>query len=63
MPANGAGARYEGSRSIAQVDWEMTRHASLHVNADYYFTGPFAKQAESAPSSLSYFSVWAVYRF
>jgi hypothetical protein len=41
----------------------MTRHASLHVNADYYFTGPFAKQAESAPSSLSYFSVWAVYRF
>jgi len=34
-----------------------------HVNADYYFTGPFGKQAESAPSSLSYFSVWAAYRF
>jgi hypothetical protein len=63
VPANGAGARYEGTRPIAQVDWQMTRHASLHVNADYYFTGPFGKQAESAPSSLSYFSVWAAYRF
>jgi hypothetical protein len=41
----------------------MTRHASLHVNADYYLTGPFGKQAERTPSSLSYFSVWAAYRF
>jgi hypothetical protein len=27
------------NRPIAQVDWQMTGHASLYVNADYYLTG------------------------
>src|SRR5262249_14114487 len=63
VPADGARSRYEGNRPIAQVDWQVTEHASVHLNAAYYFTGPFGRQAENASTSLSYFSMWATYRF
>jgi hypothetical protein len=63
VPASGAHSKYEGSLPIAQVDWQATPQISVHLNAACYFTGPFGKQAENAPASLSYLSFWATYRF
>jgi hypothetical protein len=63
VPSSGVRARYEGDRLISQIDWQLTRHASLHMNYAYYFTGRFGKEAQDAPSSLAYLSVWAAYRF
>lgn len=48
MPGNGVKSRYEGSRPIVQLDWQMTRHLSTHVNYIYVFNGSFEQQSNHA---------------
>src|SRR5260370_26921437 len=59
-----------GRLPITQLDWQVRRRLSWHVNCIDYFTGPFGKEAVHAPSSLSCFSFlqkklppWVTYRF
>jgi Alginate export len=63
VPAGTTGARYEGSRPILQVDWQVDRHWSVHVNYIYVFNGPFGLQAIHGTPGMSYVSPWASYRF
>jgi hypothetical protein len=64
VPSNGATARYEGSRPIAEVDWQITRHFSAYVNYIYVFNGPFERASlPRSSATLSYLSPWIVYRF
>jgi hypothetical protein len=63
VPSNGVKSRYEGSRPIAQLDWQMTRHLSTHVNYIYVFNGSFEEQSIHATTSMSYISSWVTYRF
>ena len=63
VPSNGVKSRYEGSRPIAQLDWQMTRHLSTHVNYIYVFNGSFEEQSIHATTSMSYISPWITYRF
>jgi hypothetical protein len=63
VPSNGVTARYEGSRPIAQIDWDVTRRLSLHLNYIRVFNGPFERASVHGTSTLSYVSPWLVYRF
>jgi len=63
VPSNGVKDRYEGSRPIAQIDWQITRHLSAHVNGIYVFNGLFEERSVRGTSSLSYISPWMTYRF
>lgn len=63
VPADGSLARYEGSRPIAQVGWQLNRHLSAHVNYIFVFNGPFEQQAVHGTSSMSFVSPWVTYEF
>jgi hypothetical protein len=63
VPSNGVKSRYEGSRPIAQLDWQMTRHLSTHVNYIYVFNARFEEESVHATTSMSYISPWLTYRF
>jgi len=63
VPGNAAEARYEGSRPIFQIDWQVDRHFSVHANYIYVFNGPFGQQAIHGTSGMSYVSPWVSYRF
>ena len=63
VPGNGVKSRNEGSRPIAQLDWQMTRHLSTHVNYIYVFNTRFEEESIHATTSISYISPWITYRF
>jgi len=63
VPSNGVKSRYEGSRPIAQVDWQITRHLSVHVNYIYVFNAQFEEQSVHGTKSMSFISPWITYRF
>jgi len=63
VPANGVSSRYEGSRPIAQVDWQVTRHLSAHLNYIYVFNARFEEQSVHGTHSMSFVSPWITYRF
>ena len=63
VPSHGVKSRYEGSRPIVQLDWQMTRHLSTHVNYMYVFNASFEEQSVHATTSMSYISPWVTYRF
>src|SRR5260221_3981427 len=63
VPSNGVTDRYEGSRPTMQVDWQLTRHLSAHVNYVYAFNGQFEEQSVHATPTMSYVSPWVTYRF
>lgn len=63
VPGNGVTARYEGSRPIVQVDWQVTRHLSAHLNYIYVFNAAFEEESVQGSRSLSYVSPWVTYRF
>jgi Alginate export len=63
VPAGSTRARYEGSRPLLQVDWQVTRHISCHVNYIYVFNGPFGEQAAHGTSGMSYVAPWITYEF
>ena len=63
IPSNGVTDRYEGSRPTVQIDWQLTRHLSAHVNYIYVFNGQFEQRSANATSRMSYVSPWLTYRF
>jgi alginate export protein len=63
VPSNGVKSRYEGSRPIAQLDWQITRHLSAHVNYIYVFNATFEEQSVHGTTGMSFISPWVVYRF
>jgi hypothetical protein len=63
VAGNATSARYEGSRPIFEMDWQVNRHLSIHVNYIYVFNGPFGQQAIHGTSGMSYVSPWATYEF
>jgi len=63
VPSNGVPNRYEGSRPTAQIDWQVTRHLSAHVNCIYAFNGRFEERSVHATPTMSYVSPWMTYRF
>jgi hypothetical protein len=46
-----------------QIDWQLTRHLSAHVNYIYAFNGRFEEQSVHATPTMSYVSPWVTYRF
>jgi hypothetical protein len=63
VPSHGVKSRYEGSRPITELDWQVTRHLSAHVNYIYVFNAKFEEQSVHGTSSMSYVSPWLTYRF
>ena len=63
VPSNGVTDRYEGSRPTVQIDWQLTRHLSAHVNYIYVFNGRFEERSDHATPTMSYVSPWLTYRF
>src|SRR5262249_15383343 len=63
VPSNGAPGRFEGSRPTVQVDWQVSRHLSAHVNYIYVFNGHFAETSVHGTSTMSFISPWISYRF
>lgn len=63
VPSNGVKSRYEGSRPIAQADWQFTRHLSAHVNYIYVFNAQFEEQSVHGTKNMSFISPWITYRF
>lgn len=63
VPGNGVKNRYEGSRPIAQLDWQITRHLSAHGNYIYVFNASFEEQSVHGTKSMSFISPWMTYRF
>jgi hypothetical protein len=63
VPGNTANARYEGSRPTFEVDWQVNRHLSTHLNYISVFNGPFGLQAIHGTSGMSYVSPWVTYEF
>jgi Alginate export len=63
VPSNGVTDRYEGSRPTVQIDWQLTRHLSAHVNYIYAFNGQFEELSDHATPTMSYVSPWLTYRF
>jgi hypothetical protein len=63
VPSNGVTDRYEGSRPTVQIDWQLTRHLSAHVNYLYVFNGRFEERSDHATPTMSYVSPWVTYRF
>jgi hypothetical protein len=48
---------------MAQLDWQMTRHLSTHVNYIFVFNASFEEQSIHATTSMSYISPWITYPF
>ena len=63
VPSNGVTDRYEGCRPNVQIDWQLTRHLSAHVNCIYAFNGRFEERSVGATRTMSYVSPWVTYRF
>lgn len=63
VPSNGVKSRYEGSRPIAELDWQITRHLSAHLNFIYVFNASFEEQSVHGTTSMSFISPWMTYRF
>jgi len=63
VPSNGAPGRFEGSRPTVQVDWQVSRHLSAHVNYIYVFNGHFEETSVHGTSTMSFISPWISYRF
>jgi hypothetical protein len=63
VPSNGVADLYEGSRPTAQIDWQLTRHLSAHINFIYAFSGRFEELSIHATSTMSYVTPWVTYRF
>jgi hypothetical protein len=66
VPSNGVTDRYEGGRPTVQIDWQLTRRLSAHVNYIYYiyvFNGRFEERSDHATPTMSYVSPWLTYRF
>ncbi len=63
VPSNGVKSRYEGGRPTAELDWQITRHLSAHVNYIYVFNARFEEESVHATHNMSYISPWVVYRF
>ena len=63
VPSNGVKSRYEGSRPIAELDWQVTRHLSAHVNYIFVFNARFEEQSVHGTSNMSFVSPWVTYRF
>ena len=63
VPSHGVKSRYEGSRPISEVDWQVTRHLSAHVSYIYVFNATFEEQSVHGTTSMSYVSPWLTYRF
>jgi Alginate export len=63
VPSNGVSGYYEGSRPIAQVDWQVTRHLSAHLNYIYVFNGQFEQASVHGTPTMSFVSPWVTYRF
>lgn len=63
VPSNGVKSRYEGSRPIAELDWQITRHLSAHVNYIYVFNAAFEEQSVHGTANMSFISPWIIYRF
>jgi hypothetical protein len=63
VPGNGAPGRFEGSRPTVQVDWQLSRHLSAHVNYIYVFNGRFEEASVHGTSTMSFISPWLTYRF
>jgi hypothetical protein len=63
VPSNGVKSRYEGSRPIAELDWQITRHLSAHVNYIYVFNAAFEEQSVHGTPNMSFISPWLTYRF
>jgi Alginate export len=63
VPSNGVKSRYEGSRPIVQLDWQVTRHLSAHVNYIYVFNASFEEQSVHGTPNMSFVSPWVTYRF
>jgi len=63
VPSNGAPGRFEGSRPTVQVDWQVSRHLSAHVNYIYVFNGQFEEMSVHGTPTMSFISPWVTYRF
>jgi len=63
VPGNGVKSRYEGSRPIAELDWQISRHLSAHVNYIYVFNAKFEEQSVHGTRNMSFISPWLTYRF
>src|SRR5260370_33746283 len=63
VPSNGVTDRYEGSRPTVQIDLQLTRHLSAHVNCIYAFNGQFEERSVHATPTMSYVSPWVTYQF
>jgi len=63
VPSNGAPGRFEGSRPTVQLDWQMSRHLSAHVNYIYVFNGHFEEMSVHGTPTMSFISPWVTYRF
>ena len=50
-------------RPTVQIDWQLTRHLSAHVNGIYAFNGRFEERSVHATPTMSYVSPWVTYRF
>ena len=46
-----------------QIDWQLTRDLSAHVNYTCAFNGQFEERSAHATSRMSYVSPWLTYRF
>jgi hypothetical protein len=63
VPSNGVKSRYEGSRPIVELDWQLTRHLSAHVNYIFVFNAKFEEQSVHGTPNMSFVSPWLTYRF
>src|SRR5262252_6073636 len=63
VPGNGVPGRFEGSRPTIQVDWQVSRHLSAHVNYIYVFNGRFEEASVHGTSTMTFISPWLTYRF
>jgi hypothetical protein len=63
VPSNGVKSRYEGSRPIVELDWQLTRHLSAHVNYIFVFNARFEEQSVHGTPNMSFISPWLTYRF
>jgi len=46
-----------------QIDWQLTRHLSVHVNYIYVFNGRFEERSDHATPTMSYVSPRLTCRF
>ena len=46
-----------------QLEWQMTRHLSTHVNYIFVFNASSEDKCIYATTSMSYISPWVTYRF